>query len=448
MLRREKVLPHPTSGTLLPMNRERLAWITSTLVIAGLALSLPGAAAQRDGDFRFTGTLAEVHRWVGSSYVRHIDREGEEKLKEAAIAGMLSQLDEHTLYFPPDQQDQFKLDFEGQLTGIGVTLLPRPDGLFEVESPMDESPAAKAGIQAGDVVVEVDHKSVIGRDFATLGIRGEAGTKVTLTLQRDGRPVDVTVVRADVQRPTVTGYDRNADQTWNYFPIPGERVGYVRVSQFTDRTADHFERALRDMDPAKLGGLVIDLRDNGGGFVDQAAAMADLFLPADALVVTTRDRDDRPTVRRASQEGLKLPAFPVVILVNDNTASASEIFSGALSDNRRATLVGTRTYGKGSVQEIHPLSDGGKLKITVALYYLPSGRMIHRLPNSTTWGVDPQVLVPVGKEVRESIAVARKYREDWRRPGQTGPATRATDPQLDEALHTVVSMNVMREARK
>lgn len=424
--------------------------MTSTVVIAALALRLPGATAQRESDYRFVSTLGEIHRFVEANYVEPVD---DAKLKEGAINGMLSTLDPYTVWFPPSQDEAFRQAFEGQLSGIGVNLRELAPGKFEIASPIDGSPAAAAGIQAGDRILKVDGKDVSGLEFEKLSplIKGPDGTRVTLTLERAGKTLDVVVTRASVQLPTVTGYERNADQSWNYFPIPGERIAYVRVSQFTGETADAFAATLRKILASKteggqttdLKGLIVDLRENGGGLVNAATSMADLFLPNGTPILTTRDRTGSAqlTVARGAE---KLPNFPLVLLVNGDSASASEIFAGALSDNRRATLVGTRTFGKGSVQEIHDLPNhGGTLKVTIAHYFLPSGRMIHRKPDSTVWGVDPQILVPVDEATERSIWSGRLARENWRRPGTKGPATQATDPQLDAALQTLLAIEVM-----
>jgi len=324
--------------------------------------------------------LAAVFGMVKAEYVEPVD---EKKLISDAIAGMVSGLDPHSQYFDKKSFKEFRESTGGKFVGIGIEM-GMEDGLVKVVSPIEGSPAFRAGLKSGDFITRIDDSPVRGLsvDQAVKRMRGEPNTKVVLTVFRkaESRTFPVTIVREEIRMQSVRA--RMVE--------PG--YGWVRVSQFQERTVEDFVRKIDELykqDP-KLKGLVLDLRNDPGGLLDGGIALAAAFLPDDVVVVSTNGQlaDSRATfratpehyVRRGADPLRRLPAalktVPLVVLVNEGSASASEIVAGALQDHRRATIMGAQTFGKGSVQTIRPLSAETALKITTARYYTPSGRSI------------------------------------------------------------------------
>lgn len=434
------------------MNRERLAWIASTVVISVLALQLPGSMAQRDDDYKFVRTVVDIHRQVTVNYVEPVK---EEELRAAAINGMLATLDPFTLYVPPEDEKAFNQALEGSFEGVGIQLDQRENGPITVVTPIDGSPAAKAGVRAGDTIVKVNGEDVSGLKLQELisKVKGPAGTNVTLSLRRgdaaNGQVVDLTMPRANYTIPTVKGYNRKADNSWNYYVLESPKIAYVRIAQFTPDTLQSLQPVLEGLVKDGTQGLVLDLRFNPGGLLEQAVDIADLFLDS-GTIVTTRGRNRPERIEVAHRDGT-LPNFPMAVIVNEHSASASEVLAGALADNRRAVVVGTRSYGKGSVQEVIRL-DGksGELKLTVAYYYLPSGRLVHRKKDSTAWGVDPSIPVPVDEQTQVAVWESRLASDNWHPPTGVAttvpaPTTQIVDTQLQQAINTVVALTMMNE---
>ena len=324
--------------------------------------------------------LAAVFGMVKSDYVEPVD---EKKLISDAIAGMVSGLDPHSQYFDRKSFTEFRENTGGRFVGIGIEM-NMEDGLVKVVSPIEGSPAFRAGLKPGDLITRIDDTPVKGLsvDQAVKRMRGEPQTKVTLTVFRklENRSFPVTIVREEIRMQSVR----------SRLVEPG--YGWIRVSQFQDRTVDDFVRKVDELykqDP-QLKGLVLDLRNDPGGLLDGAVAISAAFLPADVPVVSTNGQlpESRATfkaspefyARRGADPLRKLPAalksVPLVVLVNEGSASASEIVAGALQDHKRATVMGSQTFGKGSVQTVRPLSAETALKITTARYYTPSGRSI------------------------------------------------------------------------
>ena len=325
--------------------------------------------------------LAAVFDRVKAEYVEPVD---EKKLIEDAIAGMVAGLDPHSQYFDKKSFKEFREATGGKFIGIGIEM-GMEEGLVKVVSPIEGSPAFRAGLKPGDLITRIDDTPVKGLtvDQAVKKMRGEPGTKVVLTVFRksESRSFPVNIVREEIRMQSVRAS----------MPAPG--YGWVRVAQFQDRTVEDFVRKVNDLykqDP-NLKGLVLDLRNDPGGLLDGAVAISAAFLPADTVVVTTNGQiaESRATfranpdyyARRGGGDPLKsLPAalktVPLVVLVNEGSASASEIVAGALQDQKRATIMGAQTFGKGSVQTVRPLPGDTALKITTARYYTPSGRSI------------------------------------------------------------------------
>jgi len=426
------------------MNREKFTWLLSIVFIALLAFQIPGEGRSRDDDYAFVRTLIDIHRQIDANYVEPVDNQ---KLQEAAIDGMLGQLDPFTNYVPAANQEQFDDMLEGSFRGVGIQLDVKPNGAIEVVTPIDNSPAAKAGVEAGDIIQKVN-----GEDIANLKlqdvikkVKGPLGTPVTLTVKHVGGKVeDLTMNREDIVVRTIKGYRRRADakptdaDPWDYWVSKNPRIGYVRITQFTADTFDSLKKVMTKLMAEHMQGLILDVRFDPGGRLDQAKEVVNLFV-SKGVIVSVKGRNRPEEITRA-KPGEALPDFPMVVLVNEHSASASEIVSGSLKDNKRALIVGVRTYGKGSVQELIPLEGkNGELKLTVAYYYLPSGRLVHKKKDSTDWGVDPQLVVPMDPEQQKALLLEQSEL-DVMHNSATHPTTQPAfvDQQLKAGLEALI----------
>jgi carboxyl-terminal processing protease len=436
------------------MNRERLAWMVSLILITLLAFQLPGSLAQRDDDYAFVRTLVDIHRRVAANYVDPID---ESKLRGGAIDGMLGELDPFSVYIPPAHQEEFDRMLEGSFKGVGIQLNQLDDGRVEVVTPIDGSPAFKAGVMAGDIIEKVNGESLDGLRLPDVikKIAGPLGSQVKLFVKHvTGDEAELTMTREEIVVPTVKGFSRNQNNSWDYYVCDDPKIAYVRITQFTPDSFDGIKNALEPL-VGNMKGLILDLRFNPGGRLDQAIQILDLFVDKDKVLLSTKGRSRPEQIITASGIG-ELPKFPMIVLVNEHSASASEIVAGSLMDNKRALVIGTRSYGKGSVQEVIPLeSNGGELKLTVAYYYLPSGRLVHRKKDATDWGVDPQIAVPMDVTAEAKLLRDRADQEMFRRPvakvssqpvtsPTTAPTTQPLDVQLQRAVDTMVALIVLQ----
>lgn len=430
------------------MNREKVAWLLSTVLIALLAFQIPGTLAHRDDDYSFVRTLIDIHRQVSANYVEAVD---DAKLQQAAIEGMVGQLDPYTNYVPPANQEAFDNMLEGSFRGVGIQLDQKPNGDIEVITPIDNSPAARAGVEPGDVIVKVGGEDIhnVKLEEVIKKVKGPIGTPITITFRSpEGKVRDLTMNRDDIVVPTIKGFKRRADakasdaDPWDYWVSRDEKIGYVRITQFTGDTFETLKKALTKLREEGMKGLIIDVRFNPGGRLDQARDIVNLFV-RDGVIVKVKGRARQEEIFTAKPEGALPGDFPLAVLANEHSASASEILSGSLKDNRRALIVGSRTFGKGSVQEVIPLEgNGGELKLTVAYYYLPSGRLVHRKKDSTDWGVDPDISVPMSPEQEARLVADESDRDVMRHSSSaagTQPTTRPVlvDPQFDAALQAV-----------
>jgi carboxyl-terminal processing protease len=356
------------------------------------AIALSGVLAIGMGNLRsFAGPsyqelalLTNVLHLVQQHYVSEVDTR---ELIEGALKGMLDVLDPHTSYLSEEFYREVQLDTKGEFEGLGIEITKR-DGFVTVVSPIDDTPAARAGIKAKDQIVAVcpdtTEESCLSTQEMNLleavnHMRGPRGTSIMIQIMREGwtAPKPFVIKRASIHIPSVTVKTIE----------PG--LPYVRLSQFQERTAESLAEELRAVakeNGGQLDGLVLDLRDNPGGLLDQAVKVADLFID-DGLIVFSEGRGGENRMEWRAKPGGVLGTFPVVVLVNSGSASASEIVAGAIQDHHRGLLLGTSTFGKGSVQTIIPLEDGSGLRLTTALYYLPSGRSIQET------GVAPDVSV-------------------------------------------------------
>jgi len=355
------------------------------VLIAGVA-ALTSRAAAPTSPYTWFAPLVDIERIIADRYVKDPDLE---QMQTDAIDGMIDALnDPYTVYIPNAGISDFDKQVRGRYVGIGASVVMK-DGEVTIVSPLDDSPALHAGIHAGDTVILVDKKPTAGLSLTdTVGLlTGEPGSTVVVTVRRDGKTLDIPVVRRQIVTRTVSGWKRIGEQ-WDYMIDPAHKIGYVRLSQFNANSPKELKAALDTMIDQGAQGVVLDLRFNPGGLVVAATQIADLFLDH-GLIVKTKGRAHPEQSIYATKEGTE-PILPLAVLINRQSASSSEILSGALRDNDRAVIVGTRSFGKGVMQSVIALPSGaGQLKITEQYYYGPSGKMIHRTDDSTDWGVDP-----------------------------------------------------------
>ncbi|GAB4249965.1 MAG: S41 family peptidase [Deferrisoma sp.] len=391
------------------------------LLFAGVLWARPPEVApeERDELYQRLRVLAEAMDVVQRNYVEPVKPED---LVYGAVEGIVARLDPHSSFMTPDMFQEMQVETEGAFGGLGIEITVK-DGRLTVVSPIEDTPAAAAGIQAGDVIVMIEGEPTEGMDLmeAVRRMRGPKGTRITIHILREGwdKPKAFTLTRDIIRIKSVKA--RRVDG-----------VGVVRITQFQQATHREVAEALEGLrDDPSLYGLVLDLRNNPGGLLDQAVKVADLFLTG-GTVVSTKGRDPEQEVVYTARDDGTEPKLPLVVLVNGGTASASEIVAGALQDHRRGLILGERTFGKGSVQTILPLSDGSGLRITTALYYTPSGRTIQAR------GIEPDVKVAAGpgdpEEVPEDRIHGRMREEDLKghfEPGQE-EGERPPKPEAEE----------------
>ena len=347
-----------------------LAGILTTLLITQPRALLVGSAARAavSDTYRELNLFGDVFERVRADYV---EKPEDSKLVESAINGMLAGLDPHSSYMDPKSFRDMQVQTRGEFGGLGIEVTME-EGLVKVVAPIDETPAAKAGVMANDVITHLDDEAVQGLTLnqAVDKMRGPVNTKIKLTIMRKGadKPIEVSIVRDIIRVKSVRWHPEGGD------------IGYIRVTQFNEQTTDGLKAAINDLNSQlgvdKVKGYVLDLRNNPGGLLDQAISVSDTFLEK-GEIVSTRGRNPEETQRFNARPGDLIKSKPLIVLINGGSASASEIVAGALQDHKRATLIGTRSFGKGSVQTIIPLGAGnGALRLTTARYYTPSGRSI------------------------------------------------------------------------
>ncbi len=400
------------------------------------------AAKPKDEMLELYGLFVDAVEKVQANYVRPVTRRD---LLESAIEGMLQNLDPHSSFFNTTQQRVFRRQMEGRLEGIGVQVdFNFETGRLFIVAPMPGSPAYEAGILAGDQIVEIDGQSAEGMttDRAAEVLRGRPGTEVKLTVLHEGsdEPDTVSMSRAIIELPSVLGDHRKPDDQWDFMLDKEKKIGYVRITTFMQNTADELKRALEQLKEEGAAGLIIDLRDNPGGMLSSVVEICDLFL-ANGEIVSTKGRNTLPK-RYDAHKDSPYEDLPLVVLVNQFSASASEIFAAAMQDHKRAAVIGQRSYGKGSVQNLIELEGGNSvLKLTVASYYRPSGENIHRFKNakpSDKWGVSPDSGLEVklsyndfvrwfeGRRARDVESSAKGHRKAPVAKAETAKAKEAT----------------------
>jgi carboxyl-terminal processing protease len=353
-----------------------LAVLAAGSTVVSLARSQSASAANSE-IYRQLDLFGEVLERVRSDYV---EKPEDSKLIEAAINGMLTALDPHSAYLNPKHFRDMQVQTRGEFGGLGIEVTME-NGVVKVVSPIEDTPAARAGLMSGDLITHLDKEQILGLTLqeAVEKMRGPVNSPITLTIVRKNveEPFEVKVVRDIIHINPVK------------FNAEGEDVGYIRVTTFNEQTTANLQKAIEDLKKQlgpKLKGYIVDLRNNPGGLLDQAISVSDAFLDQGAIVLT-RGRNLEETQRSNARPGDITDGAKIVVLINGGSASASEIVAGALQDHHRATIVGTRSFGKGSVQTIIPLGSNGALRLTTARYYTPSGRSIQAK------GIDPEIVV-------------------------------------------------------
>ncbi len=341
------------------------------------------AANRADDPYEQVALFTHIIEQIRENYVE-TNKVAYQELVYGALRGMLQSLDPHSQFLDADMFKDMKDDTAGQFGGLGIVISMKDDALTIV-SPMEDTPGYRAGLQAGDQITAIDGQSTLEMDLsdAVKLLRGAPGTKVTLTIARESldEPFSVEIERANIEVASV----KDAR-------LLDDGIGYIRVTQFSDPTADALQKELDRLQAGGLRALVLDLRNNPGGLLSSAIAVSEKFLGRNQVIVSTQGRHPNQSRIYRAKGNPRYPGLPIVILVNGGSASASEIVAGALQDNRRAVLVGEKTFGKGSVQSVLPMEEGTAIRLTTAKYYTPSQRVIHER------GIEPDIVVPMQTE--------------------------------------------------
>ena len=395
----------------MPRNNRRffLQIIAFCLLIGSILFFNGNAVVVKAGtgeSYRSLELLTEVLRQIEKNYVEPQD---DQKLVQGAIKGMVQSLDPHSSFLSKDEHQDLLSETKGSFSGIGIEITVR-DNVLTVVSPIEGSPANKAGIQAGDKIIKIDGKVAADMTLpeAVKSIRGEKGTKVTLTVMREGaeKPLEFTVIRDVIPIRSVRS------------TVLSPKIAYVRISNFQSKTTNDLSAELEKLENGrKLEGLILDLRNNPGGLLSQAIDVSDLFLDS-GVIVSTKGRESSQDMKASAHKKKTDRTYPIIVLVNGGSASAAEIVAGALQDNKRALILGTKTFGKGSVQTIIPLSDGSGLRLTTAMYYTPSGRSIQA--NGIVPDVEVKFVPPVEDEGKEKARMLREKDLKGHLPGESG----------------------------
>lgn len=423
------------------MPLRNLAWLLIVPAIVALGLAISYSAPAPDKDYQRVRQVVDVLAEVDAHFYRPLAEEEKQQLVEDMINGGLRKLDPHSEYLNAEQVKRFEAESEGSYGGIGIVMAIDPVTKFlKVESLLPDTPAYNAGIVFNDLIVKVDDKSTEGITVADARkvITGEPDTKVTLTIRRNGRnpsDEDVVLKRARVSQHPISGIRRTADDPnkWEWFADKAAGIGYVRIAAFNELTAKEVKAAVEEIEREGGKGLIIDLRENPGGLLNQAIEVSNLFLPTGKPIVSTRGRDPERTREfkaEADREIFK-PAkeHPIVILMDGDSASASEIVASALQDNGRAIVIGERSYGKGSVQKLlwlHYGNEKAAVKLTTETYWRPNGQNMDRRfapkDKPDEWGVRPDIQVTRTKEEKERAAL-ELFKTAWvaGKPSAVGP---------------------------
>jgi carboxyl-terminal processing protease len=352
--------------------------VAALVIFIGISSQRRCIAEGKGSDYESIELFTDVMAIVKKSYVEEVDTK---KLIYGAINGMLSSLDPHSSFMPPDTYKEMKIDTKGAFGGLGIEISIK-DGILTVISPIEDTPAFKAGIKSGDQIFKIDDKFTkdLNINDAVKRMRGQKGTKVILTIMRDGfeKPQEFSLTRDIIQVKSVRSR------------LLGDGYAYIRIAQFQEKTDEDlakFLKSLKEENKGELNGLILDMRNDPGGLLDQAVRVAEHFVEEGQMIVYTEGREKDSKMQFTARKGSKEPKYPMVVLINGGSASASEIVAGALQDHKRAIVMGTQSFGKGSVQTIIPLSDESGLRLTTARYFTPKGRSIQAK------GITPDIVV-------------------------------------------------------
>ncbi len=410
------------------MARPRLFKTATALAVVLSFVSLTVAVAQKDDQrtarretvsdtYKALNLFGDVFEQVRANYVEPVE---DKKLVEYALNGMLTNLDPHSSYMNDEETQSMSIQNKGEFGGLGIEVTME-NGVVKVVSPIDETPAARAGIQAGDLIVEIDGQQVMGMTLsdAVAKMRGKVNTDIILTVMREGakEPLKVKLTRDIIQIKSVR------------FNLEDDNIGYIRITTFNAQTFPGLKTAFEDIQKKagdKLVGYVLDLRNNPGGLLDQAISVSDAFLDR-GEIVSTRGRNPEDLRRDNATPGDLAKGLPVVVLINGGSASASEIVAGALQDHKRGIVMGTQSFGKGSVQTLFNVPGGGSIRLTTARYYTPSGRSIQAK------GITPDITVERAKVVAEKEGAFGEIHEADLRGALKNPQDAA---KKDEAVPT------------
>lgn len=355
--------------------------------------ALPAAALDRQA-YKNLKIFNQVLDLVQKNYVEPVEQK---TLIQGAVNGMMKSLDPHSSFMTAEMYKELEVETRGSFGGIGIEITILKD-VLTVVSPIEDTPAFQAGIKAGDQIIKIDGKST--KDITIMDavskLRGPKDTKVTLTIMREtlDKPMDIVITRSIIKIKSIKA------------KMFDDRIGYIRIAAFQEKTIDDLRNALKNLDDPihTLKGLILDVRNNPGGLLNQAIEISDVFLKS-GVIVSTKSKAKTLDNEFSARDNGDEPTCPIVVLVNEGTASAAEIVSGALQDNRRAIVVGTQTFGKGSVQTIIPLEDGSALKLTTAKYYTPSGRSIQ------VEGIAPDIVIKYQRPADEKESAGERMRE-------------------------------------
>ena len=409
--------------------------ILYSVLLAGLALNLfvgaqiylgSAQAAEKSTLYQNMELFVGVIDRVRKEYV-DADKVSYEELIHAALRGMIATLDPHSEFMEPQKYTDLKNDTEGAFGGIGIEIIRLRDNTITVVSPIEDTPAFRAGILRGDKIIRIDGKNTdrLNTYDAVRKLRGQPGTEVTITIARASlsETKDFTLKRAVIKVDTVKDIDSNSS-----FPLGEDKIGYVRLTQFGEHTTAELQEALKKLKDQGMEGLILDVRNNPGGLLEQAVKVCEVFVPRGQLVVSTEGRGPQAKSEFFARSRDQFPNVKIVILVNAGSASASEIVAGCLQDLGRAFVMGEKTFGKGSVQSIVPLPDGSALRLTTAKYYTPSHKVIHGN------GITPDSIVPLSDEEEELLFLKRVPGGlDGLDPERQEKARQLTDVQLERA---------------
>lgn len=419
--------------------------VVTVLVVAILGVNLAlaariySAAAEKsatDDPYAQFKLAAQVMELIRANHVDG-DKVTYQRLTYDALKGMVSALDPHSQFMEPEVYQDMQTETEGKFGGLGIVISMSKDNALTIVAPMEDTPGARAGLLPGDRIIKIDGRPTekMTLQEAVKLLRGEPGTKVTISVFRPKakdpgeRLKDYTIERAEIRVESVKDVK-----------VLTDNIGYIRITQFNQPTHEEFRKALDKLEKQGVDALILDLRNNPGGLLDAAIKVASEFVPRGELIVSTEGRDPRQTQRYYSIGSKRRAQYPIAVLINGGSASASEIVSGALQDTKRAVVIGETSFGKGSVQSVIKLNDGSALRLTTAKYYTPSHRVIHE------HGVTPDILVPISEEAERKLM---EQRARGNLPPEDGEKVEPVpDEQLDRAVDVLRGVKLLANQMK